>query len=118
MGLKIEYAEGATPLDPDDAALLVAQLRPGAGLDDDDVIGVADEQAAHVQFDAVQRIGDLLLLPEHLRDDPVHRAAVELERSVAEDVDLEPAQTHGGSMEKWRFGRTATAMATGSARSG
>ena len=105
-------------LDPVDPAQLVAHFRARAGLDDDDVIRIADEHTVHVQFNAVQRIGDLLLLPEHLRDHAVHRAAVELERSVAEDVDLEPAQAHGGSMEKWRCGRTATAMAIGSARSG
>jgi hypothetical protein len=105
-------------LDPVDAAELVAHLRARARLDDDDVIRIADEQAAHVHLDAVQCVGGLLLLPEHLRDHAEHRAAIELEGSVAEDVDLEPAQTHGGSMEKWRCGRTATATGIGSARSG
>src|SRR5438067_784224 len=106
------------PLDPVDVPLLVGELRARAGLDEHDVVGVADEHAVHVHRDPIEVVRLLLRVPEDLWNDAEHRAAVDLERAVAEDVDLETAEPHGGSMRKWTFGRTAMATAIASARSG
>src|SRR5438067_2279348 len=106
------------PLDPVDVPLLVGELRARAGLDEHDVVGVADEHAVHVHRDPIEVVRLLLRIPEDLRNDAEHRAAVDLERAVAEDVDLETAEPHGGSMRKWTFGRTTMATAIASARSG
>jgi len=62
------------------------------------VIRVADEQAVHVHRHAVARVGGLLTLPEHLRDDAEHRAAVETEHTVAEDPHVETANAHEASV--------------------
>src|SRR5439155_1212908 len=74
------------------------ELRPGAGLDKDHVIGVADEKAVHVHRHAVALVGLLLPLPEHLRDDAEHRAAVEPEYTVAEDPHVETTDAHEASV--------------------
>ena len=54
-------------------------------------VGVLDEQAAHAERDAVALVGRDLPLPERLRDDAEHRAAVELLAAGLEGVDAERA---------------------------
>src|SRR5678815_3993517 len=82
-------------LDAEVALLLVVQLRAGARLHESDVtVTVADEQAVHVHGDTVELVGGFDLLPEHLRHDPEHRATVEAEHAVAEDLDLETTDAH------------------------
>jgi len=63
---------------------------------------VADEQTVHVHRDAIAVVGGLFLLPQRFRDDAEHRAAVEPEDAVAEDLDLETTDAHESSMEKRR----------------
>src|SRR6185369_1899348 len=57
-------------------------------------IGVANEQAVHVHRDAIQLVGRFDLLPEHLRHDAEHRATVQTEHAVAEDLHLETTDAH------------------------
>src|SRR5207245_10076390 len=93
-----ELVEQARRLDPEDLALLRGELRAGPGLHDHHVVGVADEEAVHVHRDAIAIVGRLLLLPERLRDDAEHRAAVGLGHAVAEDLHVETADAHEPSV--------------------
>jgi len=57
-------------------------------------VRIANEQAVHVHGDTVQLVRGFDLLPEHLRHDTEHRATVETEHAVAEDLDLETTDAH------------------------
>src|SRR5438477_1114355 len=85
-------------LDPEYLLLPIGQLRAGAGLDDHRVVGVANEQAVHVHGHAIACVGGLLPLPEILRHDPEHRAAIEAEDAVAEDPNVETTNAHEASV--------------------
>src|SRR5438067_855560 len=74
-----------------DLLLTRVELRPRTGLDENDVVGIANEQTVHVHRDAVAIVRGLLLFPEHLRYDPEHRAAIQAEDAVAEYRRVAPA---------------------------
>ena len=52
----------------------------------------ADEQRPHAERDAVPLVGRRALLPQRLRHDAEHRAAVEAEVAVGEREQLEVAE--------------------------
>src|SRR5438477_1928907 len=85
-------------LDPEYLLLPIGQLRAGAGLDDHRVVGVANEQAVHVHGHETACVGGLLPLPEILRHDPEHRAAIEAEDAIAEDPNVETTNAHEASV--------------------
>src|SRR6185437_6442063 len=85
-------------IDPEYLSLAFAELRPGARLYEDDVIGVADEQAVHIHAHAIALVRLLLPLPEHLGHDPEHCAAVDAKHAIAEDPHVETADAHEASV--------------------
>src|SRR4029079_667176 len=82
-------------VDPEVLLRALGELRPRARLDDNDVARtVADQQTVHVHRDPVAVVRGLFLLPQRFRDDAEHRAAIEPEDAVAEDLDLETTDAH------------------------
>src|SRR5947199_10319367 len=67
-----------------DLLLTRVELRPRTGLDENDVVGVANEQTVHVHRDAVAIVRGLLLFPEHLRYDPDNGAAIQAKDPLVE----------------------------------
>src|SRR5439155_8856795 len=92
-------------VDTEDLLRAGGELRSRTGLDHDDVPrSVPDEQTVHVQRDAIAFVRRLLPIPQRLRNDAEHRATVEPEDAVAEDLDLETTDAHDRAV--WRSGRT------------
>src|SRR5438552_18387155 len=77
-----------------DLLLTRVELRPRTGLDENDAVGIANEQTVHVHRDAVAIVRGLLLFPEDLRYDPERRAAIQAEDADAEYPHAEAADAH------------------------
>ncbi len=75
--LQVRASAGPRVFDAVDAEKLLVLLVPGARVDQHEPDVVLDEQAAHAQGDAVPLVGGDAPLPERLRDDAEHGAAIE-----------------------------------------
>src|SRR5258705_2854886 len=93
--------EARRVVDPVNLSRALRELPSRAGLDHDDVARtVADEQTGHVHRDAIALVGGPFLLPQGFRDDAEHRAAIDPEDAVAEDLDLEATDAHERQYER------------------
>src|ERR1700720_4138360 len=86
-------AVGALVLDSVDVLELLVLLVASAGVDEDEARWMLDEQASHTKLYPVPRVRGDALLPERLRNDTEHGAAVEplpagLNRMNREAADL------------------------------
>src|SRR4029079_4642400 len=74
-----------------DVVELLIFLVPRAGVDENRTDLMLDEETAHPELDAIALIGNDTALPEHLRHDAEHRAAVQLLTAGLDRVDRPPA---------------------------
>jgi hypothetical protein len=81
-------------LDGVDIALFPVPIRTEAALDQGNVVRSPHEEAVGRERDPVPLVRRKPLLPEHLRHDAEHRAAVQPELRAANEIDLEISDPH------------------------
>src|SRR5688572_4354099 len=98
-------------LDAVDLAELRVVLGADGGIDEDQAVAVLDQQAAHRERDAVPLVGGDLPVPERLRHDAEHGAAVEALEAALEGVAPEAAD--GEAVDERHAAPSATESSRG-----
>src|SRR3954468_2348925 len=109
--LEHREALGAVVLEAVDVSELLVFLVAGAGVDQDQARGVLDEQAAHSQLNSIALVGCDLFLPQRLRDNAEHRAAVELLTTSLDGMNSQRADL--AAINEWsRRGHAVVSLVT------